>query len=1007
MAPTPAPARAPPQLPAALLLPPAGAASTRPLAAAPPGPAAARAAAATKPPRASRAAAEKKTSTRDLIAGLKNYYREVDDFVLAEEEGSGEGRNEKGSFPFASSLGGATAGGAAAAAAASGRAAAPLSPWAWREAMTTKNAASKGKPAPSASAVPPALLRRRCGEEGGAAAPDAAAVPPPASSPLGAFSLAATPVTSSASASTPRSGPAPGGGSGGVDSRPWVASAAKRPSPAAAPAAEPSSPYADAAPASPAAETAVMESGAPPAAAAASALTAAATRPRRGGAADFFLTPAAQQQRRGDGAGPYPDAAVAEEGPELASPPSPIIMVEVDDDAEVASPAPAAAAAVSDPRPAFPAEAATEAAAVPGEFRRQQQQQRAPQAGPRLPSTGKRVTRRRGRLAHVAGEEAAAQEEQQAPMSPAPSTLQLQGEGEEEAAAEAEAAAMPSNAATASNPARALGAALARLRLTPSPTGNRGKATASRRNSRLGGSEKEEEAREEEVEGDVASSPTTTTTTTAAPLSPLLRLLRVCGQEQERSKLPSMDSLLARHVCLAGVAKCGEGTFGEAFRCRGGAVVKVVPFVADDAAAAAILAEAAEKGREWEAAVARGNLSSAPTPEGDDDDDDQDDVIDDGVIKTAAELLAEAEIGLALTSLAAGCVGEEDKEGEEASSSAPPLRDATSGFCATRAVGVCSGPYSATLAAEWESWRRGRGTDNLHPRSRAADRRVLHAVFVADDGGADLEAALSPPPPSPPSPSGEPLLRGLADVVSLLAQVTGALAAAEGALRFEHRDLHWGNVLLRREGGDEGRGGGGAEGRGGEQRGRAGRGAAARARATPPASSRCLLRVGGRAFALREDAAGLRVRLIDFTLSRCDSEGAAAGTAAPAAAARGPKQQPRQPPPAASYCDLSSDPLLFRGPRGDPQSETYRAMAKVSRGDWQAFHPSTNALWISYLSGVLLGSVAVSGAAADGGGGDAVRLLRGFKRRAAAGSSARALLEDEIFKGVWEEVTER
>ena len=102
MAPTPAPARAPPQLPAALLLPPAGAASTRPLAAAPPGPAAARAAAATKPPRASRAAAEKKTSTRDLIAGLKNYYREVDDFVLAEEEGSGEGRNEKGSFPFAS-----------------------------------------------------------------------------------------------------------------------------------------------------------------------------------------------------------------------------------------------------------------------------------------------------------------------------------------------------------------------------------------------------------------------------------------------------------------------------------------------------------------------------------------------------------------------------------------------------------------------------------------------------------------------------------------------------------------------------------------------------------------------------------------------------------------------------------------------------------------------------------------------------------------------------------------
>ena len=442
------------------------------------------------------------------------------------------------------------------------------------------------------------------------------------------------------------------------------------------------------------------------------------------------------------------------------------------------------------------------------------------------------------------------------------------------------------------------------------------------------------------MEGDVASSPTTTTTTTAAPLSPLLRLLRVCGQEQERSKLPSMDSLLARHVCLAGVAKCGEGTFGEAFRCRGGAVVKVVPFVADDAAAAAILAEAAEKGREWEAAVARGNLSSAPTPEGDDDDDDQDDVIDDGVIKTAAELLAEAEIGLALTSLAAGCVGEEDEEGEEASSSAPPLRDATSGFCATRAVGVCSGPYSATLAAEWESWRRGRGTDNLHPRSRAADRRVLYAVFVADDGGADLEAALSPAAAfaavavgraSPEGPRGRRLppgagyggagRRGGGPALRAQGPALGQRPAAEGRGR---------RGPGRRRGGGEGRR---AAREGGEGRGGEGEGDAPRLFALPaprrwarlrPPRGRCgAARAPDRLHALPLRLRGRRRR----------------GNGGPAAAARGPKQKPRQPPPAASYCDLSSDPLLFRGPRGDPQSETYRAMAKVSRGDWQAFSP--------------------------------------------------------------------
>ena len=614
--------------------------------------------------------------------------------------------------------------------------------------------------------------------------------------------------------------------------------------------------------------------------------------------------------------------------------------------------------------------------------------------------------------------------------------LPLQEEGEEEAeeAGAAAAASTPSssdnNNKNTTNPARALGAALARLRLTPSPTGGEfnSRATASRRKSRLGGSEKEEakvEEEEKEEEDEVASSSPLTTTTAAPPppLSPLHRLLRVCGQEHERAKLPSMDSLLARHVCLAGVAKCGEGTFGEAFRCRGGAVVKVVPFVAGDADAAAILAEAARRNEEWEAAVASGN-ATVPSSEEEDDD-----IIDDGVIKTAAELLAEAEIGLALTALASGVDDDENDENAENSkpgSTAPP--NATSGFCATRAVGVCSGPYSETLAAEWDSWRRRNGTENLRPRSRAGDPRVLHAVFVADDGGADLEAALLR------RAGGEesvPLLRGPTDVVSLLAQVTGALAAAEGALRFEHRDLHWGNVLLRRT--DEVEEEEGEEETGEQTRRRRRRGTAtamATATTKAPTVPRCLLRVGGRAFALREDAARLRVRLIDFTLSRCDSEAGAAAAAAgaggaatstKAATARGGgggrKQQHQQPP--ASYCDLSSDPLLFQGPKGDPQSETYRAMAKVSRGDWQGFHPGTNALWVSYLAGVLLGSAAAAssvaaapaaGSSSSAGGnttsGDTVRLLRGFKRRAAGAPSARALLEDELFKGVWEEVAE-
>jgi len=1036
---TPAPARALPQLPAAaLLLQPSttttatAAAGNKPPVPAVPAPAATAAAAAAaaaapapKPLARAPKADKKKDSTagaRAWIAGLKSYYREVDDFVLAEEDGSGE--KKKASFPFASSLGGATAGGAAAAAA-GGASRSILPPWAAEKATKTK----KGAAAPAtstAAGVPSALLRRSNGAELLAPPPPAAAaaIELP-SSPLGALFLsnaASAAATSVASASasvstTPKSG-------SGVDSRPWVAWAteAKRPSlaeveldMAAAAAAKKAAKAATTMAAAVAAATAAAATAA---AATAVTLTAAASRPRRGAAADFFLTPAAQETR-GKGRSSSADEEQEEEGegegeelPTFAdASPSPLIMVEVDDGAfPDASPSPSAAADAADSspapapvdlRPAFPtpSPAAAVASAVAEEQRRRQQQQaQQQQAGPRLPSTGKRVTRRRGRTAaHLAGEDG---KELEAPSSPAPLMLPLEEEGEEEEEREEESAAAgtPSNKSnnntkSSTNPARALGAALSRLRLTPSPVGDKAKAST-RRKSRLGSvakEQEEQEAAEKEEEEVAPCSPPPPTSSSSPPpaLSPLHRLLRVCGQEHERHNLPTMDSLLARHVCLAGVTKCGEGTFGEAFRCSGGAVVKVVPFVASERDASAILAEAARKNKEWEEAVAKGEASLP-------DADDEDDIIDDGVIKTAAELLAEAEIGLALTSLSlslststsTSSTSTLTSENDENASSSPSSSssssslpdDATSGFCATRAVGICSGPYSRTLATEWDSWKRKKGTENLHPGSRAGDARVLHAVFVADDGGCDLESALKASSSSSPSS----ILRTQTDVVSLLAQVTGALAAAEGALRFEHRDLHWGNVLLKSEA---------------PETANAKRGAKQK-KSVP--SSPLLLRVGGRSFALREDAARLRVRLIDFTLSRCDSEGGERAGAEEGGPKTTTAKNQKQPQPPASYCDLSSDPVLFKGPKGEPQSETYRAMAKVSRGDWESFHPSTNALWVSYLCGILLLSISESSSAL--GDGDTVRLLRGLKRRAAGASSAMSLLEDEVFKGVWREV---
>ena len=97
------------------------------------------------------------------------------------------------------------------------------------------------------------------------------------------------------------------------------------------------------------------------------------------------------------------------------------------------------------------------------------------------------------------------------------------------------------------------------------------------------------------------------------------------------------------------------------------------------------------------------------------------------------------------------------------------------------------------------------------------------------------------------------------------AQVAFSLAVGEAALEFEHRDLHWGNVLLREEAADWLPG---------------------------------LLR--GRRYRL--PTAGLRATLIDFTLSRLRARDGAV-----------------------VYNNLADDPALFNA-HGDHQFEVYRQM---------------------------------------------------------------------------------
>ncbi|KAL5981664.1 hypothetical protein ACLOJK_015727 [Asimina triloba] len=172
---------------------------------------------------------------------------------------------------------------------------------------------------------------------------------------------------------------------------------------------------------------------------------------------------------------------------------------------------------------------------------------------------------------------------------------------------------------------------------------------------------------------------------------------------------------------------------------------------------------------------------------------------------------------------------------------------------------VCQGAYDASLIRAWEEWDAKNGSENDHPKEFNEKQVALKNTHL-EDGGRDLESFV---------------LRNFDEARSLLVQVTAALAVAEVACEFEHRDLHWGNILLARTG-------------------------AMVANFTLQGKQ-----VQAKTF-------GLSISIIDFTLSRINTGDAIL------------------------FLDLSADPALFEGPKGDRQSDTYRKMKEVTEECWES-----------------------------------------------------------------------
>ncbi|XP_040002636.1 uncharacterized protein haspin [Xiphias gladius] len=214
---------------------------------------------------------------------------------------------------------------------------------------------------------------------------------------------------------------------------------------------------------------------------------------------------------------------------------------------------------------------------------------------------------------------------------------------------------------------------------------------------------------------------------------------------------------------------------------------------------------------------------------------------------------------------------------KELSSLKKKQQNQTHSFIGLNDLHCVRGCYPPDFLNAWDTFDQQKGSENDRPDFFEKDQ--LFIILEFEFGGIDLENS-----------SGT--LASLGVAKSILHQVTAALAVAEQELHFEHRDLHWGNVLVK---------------------------------TTKQKTGSFLL--NGTAHSL--ETKGVLVRIIDYSLSRLEIDDLTVS------------------------CDISKDEELFMG-QGDYQFDIYRLMRQENGNNWSEFHPHTNVLWLHYLCSKLL-----------------------------------------------------
>ncbi|XP_063362661.1 uncharacterized protein LOC134651479 [Cydia amplana] len=203
------------------------------------------------------------------------------------------------------------------------------------------------------------------------------------------------------------------------------------------------------------------------------------------------------------------------------------------------------------------------------------------------------------------------------------------------------------------------------------------------------------------------------------------------------------------------------------------------------------------------------------------------------------------------------------------------IQNATDIFNEVLAVRCVYGSYTLRLLDLWELYDECKGSENDNPAILPSDQQYI--VLELANAGQDLESYQ---------------FNSAEQAHALFLQVAFGLAVGEEAFQFEHRDLHWGNVLI-----------------------------------APTEQKFATFVLRGRSH--RVARCGVAATIIDYSLSRLSLPLATGGEAA------------------ALYNDLATDDGLFDAV-GDYQFEVYRLMRDKLNNEWKNFEPYTNILWLHY-----------------------------------------------------------